>query len=150
MRRVAAGIGLAAVAIVVLGLLWVAPRVGVPTEFWFSPIETVTVDGRELRVVRVDYAQGLRGVRSLGNLDGALFALDQVAPTDAGMGMDDTLMPLDVVFFDPDGRFIVRHTMPVCHSTDCSVFFSNRPWQFAIEAPAESLAWMPATAALSQ
>ena len=40
---------------------------------WASPLRVVTVDGRELRVVEVEYASGLRHVDSLGGLDGALF-----------------------------------------------------------------------------
>ena len=112
------------------------------------PIESVSIDGRELRVVRVGYTRGLREVESLGGLDGALFVLDEVASTSAGMGMGDTPIPLDVAFFDPAGQFIDRFTMPVCDIEDCPAYFPTRPWQFAIEAPAGDLACIPTTAIL--
>jgi uncharacterized membrane protein (UPF0127 family) len=144
------GLAVVAVSFTVAIGSWVAPRLDVPTQFWLSPIETVSIEGRDLRVVRVRYAQGLRGISTLGGLDGALFALDEVASTQAGMGMFDTLIPLDVVFFDETGRFIDRQTMPVCLSENCPVFRPSRPWQFAIEAPAASLSWVPTDAVLSR
>ncbi len=151
LRTIAAGLALVAILVGLIAAgAWVAPRLDVPTEFWLAPIETVWVDGRQLRVVRVGYNQGLREVETLGGLDGALFVLDQVAGTDAGMGMFDTRIPLDVVFFDPAGRFITRYTMPVCESEDCPGFYPTRPWQFAIEAPAGDLSWIAGTATLTR
>ena len=139
-------------AAVLAGLItscaWLVPRLDVPMEFWMPPIESVSIDGRELRVVRVGYTRGLREVESLGGLDGALFVLDEVASTSAGMGMGDTPIPLDVAFFDPAGQFIDRFTMPVCDIEDCPAYFPTRPWQFAIEAPAGDLACIPTTAIL--
>ena len=41
----------------------VAPRLDVPSRFWSSPIETVSIDGRPLRAVRVGYNQVLRRSR---------------------------------------------------------------------------------------
>jgi len=61
------------------------------------------------------------------------------------MGMDDVVIPLDVAFFAPDGRFIERFTMPVCDSEPCTAYVPSAPWQFAIEAPAGSLAWITDT-----
>ena len=142
------------VAAVVAGLLaggaWLAPRLGVPSQFWLSPMETVSIDGRNLRLVQVSYSQGLRTVETLGGLDGALFELDHVAGTDAGMGMFDTRMALDVVFFDASGRFITRYTMPVCELEDCPAYYPARPWRFAIEAPAGSLSWIADSATLAR
>lgn len=151
MRLIAAGL---AVAAILVGLIaagtWVAHRLDVPTAFWLSPIETVSIDGRRLRVVRVSYNQGLREVETLRGLDGALFLLDHVAGTDAGMGMFDTRMPLDVVFFDSAGPFTTRYTMPVRESEDCPIFYPTRPWQFAVEAPANDLSWIAETATLTR
>jgi len=128
--------------LVIWGVAWLVPRIGVPDRFWLSPRETVSVGGRELHVVRVGYATGLRQVPSLGGLDGALFALDRAASPDHGMGMDSTLMPLDVAFFDADGYFIERFTMPVCRAEECPTYTPSQPWQFAIEAPAGALGWI--------
>jgi uncharacterized membrane protein (UPF0127 family) len=129
--------------LVLLAGLWLAPRADVPVRFWLSPISVVRVADRELRVVHVEYASGLRHVESLGGLDGALFQFDEPLPTRKGMGMAGTLIPLDVVFFDPAGRAIERFTMPVCTTpSGCPGYFPGQPWQFAIEAPAGALAWV--------
>jgi uncharacterized membrane protein (UPF0127 family) len=138
------------IAAVLVGVTasWVVPRLDVPIPFWLSPIETVAVGDRNLRVVRVTFAQGLRAVPTLGGLDAALFVLDSPAPTTAGMGMDEVLVPLDVVFFDRDGRFTDRFLMPTCATDACPAYFPTRPWQFAIEAPAGELEWIPDDALL--
>jgi uncharacterized membrane protein (UPF0127 family) len=57
-------------------------------------------------------------------------------------------MPLDVAFFDADGHFIERFTMPVCHAERCPTYTPARPWQFAIEAPTGALTWIPQGAIL--
>ncbi|HEX5013750.1 MAG TPA: DUF192 domain-containing protein [Candidatus Limnocylindrales bacterium] len=121
---------------------WVVPRFDIPPEFWGSEIETVDVDARELRLVRVDYQDGLRNVASLGGLDGALFVLPRTMTTGHGMGMDRVLMPLDVVFFDAAGRFVDRHTMDLCEPGACPGYYPGGEWQFAIEAPAGALSWI--------
>jgi uncharacterized membrane protein (UPF0127 family) len=132
----------AAVVLVVVTAAWVVPRLDVPMRFWGNPIRTVSVDGRELRVVEVDYASGLRHVDSLLGLDGALFRFAAPLSTGKGMGMAGTLMDLDVVFFDPAGRAIDRFTMTVCETQDCPGYYPSRPWQYAIEAPAGALEWV--------
>jgi uncharacterized membrane protein (UPF0127 family) len=132
----------ALVASAAVSLFWLSPRLDVPVQLWASAIRVVSVDGRQLRVAEVEYSSGLRHVPSLGGLDGALFAFDTVLTTDKGMGMAGTLIPLDVVFFDPEGRFIDRYTMPVCETQECPGYFPRRPWQYAIEAPAGTLDWI--------
>jgi uncharacterized membrane protein (UPF0127 family) len=139
------------VGALVAGLaLFVSPRLGVPVQFWFAPTESISIGGRDLRVLRVAYGQGLRGVESLGDLEGALFVRSRVAGTDEGMGMEGVTMPLDVVFFDADGRFVDRHTMPICVNEPCDAYYPRRPWQFAIEAPARSLSWISTSAVLTR
>jgi uncharacterized membrane protein (UPF0127 family) len=118
------------------------PRLDIPPRFWGSAIETVEVDGRVLRLVHVDYQNGLRGVSSLGGLDGALFVLPRAMSTGHGMGMDRVLMPLDVAFFDPAGLFVSRHTMALCDAGACPGYYPDGDWQLAIEAPAGELSWI--------
>jgi len=118
------------------------PRLDIPPRFWGSEIETVEVDGRTLRLVHVDYQNGLRGVDSLGGLDGALFVLPRTMSNGHGMGMDRVPIPLDVAFFDPAGRFVDRHTMALCESGACPGYYPDGAWQFAIEAPAGALQWI--------
>ena len=55
--------------------------------------------------------------------------------------MAGTLMDLDVVFFDPDGRSIDRHDDGL-RDAGLPGYFPSRPWQFAIEAPAGALEWI--------
>lgn len=136
-------VGLALAGVVVAATAgWLASRADVPTQFWLLPLDRVSVGDRELRVVRVTYSQGLRGVSSLGGLDGALFVLDNVASSGSGMGMDDVVIPLDVAFFAPDGRFVERLTMPICDPQPCPGYTPSAPWQFAIEGTAGSLGWI--------
>ena len=145
-RRPSIAAAIVALGLSIVGAAWITPRLDVPTQFWLSPIETVSLEDRQLRLVRVDYAQGLREVATLGGIDGALFVLD--APTTNGMGMFDTRIPLDVVFFGSNGQFIDRFTMPVCASENCPTYAPSSDWQFAIEAPAGRLGWVTSAGVL--
>lgn len=143
-RRLVLGTILLATLVAAIGSgSWLIPRLGTPASFWFAPIETVFVAGKPLRLVRVEYGQGLRDVPTLGNLDGAIFVFDHALSAENGMGMDAVLMPLDVAFFDPDGHLIDQFTMPLCTDDPCDGAVPSREWQFAIEAPAGSLGWLP-------
>lgn len=146
--RIEVGLGIVSAVVLVAGVAWVVPRQDVPIQFWSSPLRTVRVQDRQLRVVVVSYQTGLRDVPTLGGLDGALFLLDHTVPAGAGMGMDDVVMPLDVVFFGPDGQFIERFTMPLCEEETCPVFTPSTAWRAAIEGPAGSLAWVSDAAVL--
>jgi uncharacterized membrane protein (UPF0127 family) len=110
--------------------------------FWLSRIETRSIGSHQLRLVQAtSYAQGLRGVATLGTLDGMLFELaDPFGPH--GMGMDGVLFPLDVAFFTPDGQLIDRFSMPICGEVNCPAHIPSRAWKFAIEAPEGTLAWI--------
>jgi len=132
----------AVVVVVGLQAAWVASRLDIPMRFWLSQLSTISIDGRQLRVVHVDYQSGLREVPSLGALDGALFELPSTMSSGHGMGMDRVLIPLDVAFFDSNGRFVDRYTMAVCSTGNCPGYYPTRSWQFAIEAPAGELAWV--------
>ena len=142
--RVRRGLALAVLTLAVIAATaFLAPRAGVPPRFWLSSLETVHVAGHELRVVRAaDNAAGLMGVDSLGALDGMLFDHDAPRVPPAGMWMEDTLIPLDAAFFDPDGRLIEVITMPLCTPPSCPIYAPSRPYQVAIEGQAGAFAWM--------
>jgi len=90
--------------------------------------------------------QGLMGVTDLEGLDGMLF----VFPTDADTGfwMKDTLIPLDIAFFDVAGGFVDRFTMQPCTGDPCPTYEAAGSYRYALEAPAGTLAFVDATTIL--
>ena len=72
------------------------------------------------------------GVTSLGDLDGMLFAWD--SPVQVSFWMKDTLIPLDIGFFDESGSlFLVVHMVP-CQADPCPSYPSESPILYALEA----------------
>ncbi|MEA3502816.1 MAG: DUF192 domain-containing protein, partial [Actinomycetota bacterium] len=92
---------------VVISLLLTACGSGDPAGLDGFEAATITIDGRELSVAVADTqalrAQGLMGVTDLGGLDGMLFVFQET--TDGGFWMKDTLIALDIAFFDAGGVF---------------------------------------------
>ena len=90
-------------------------------------------------------AQGLMGVEDLGDLDGMLFYWRHEAS--GGFWMKDTLIPLDIVWFNEDGTYADRASMVPCPpdvGDDCPLY---RPegepdYRFAIEANPGELDWI--------
>jgi uncharacterized membrane protein (UPF0127 family) len=104
---------------------------------------TVEVDGAPLRVAQAstsdDRAQGLSGVDDLGELDGMLFTWGGETVTSA-FTMRDTLIDLDIAFFDADGRFVDGFAMVRCEVSPCPSYAASGPYAYALETPAGSLA----------
>ncbi|MGH8915298.1 MAG: DUF192 domain-containing protein [Acidimicrobiia bacterium] len=99
---------------------------------------TATVGDDELRVWVADEAeeraQGLRGVERLpSGLDGMLFVF--ATPTSAVFVMEDTLMPLDVWFFDEEGLLVGSHEMTPCSRQPCVRYPTPGPVAWAMETP---------------
>ena len=111
---------------------------------------TITVDDRELAVAvaetPIQRSQGLMGVTDLGGLDGMLF----VFQTDSagGFWMKNTLIPLDIVFFTADGRFVDSLTMVPCVEDPCPTYRPSGAYRYALEAPAGDLALVTPSARL--
>ena len=83
--------------------------------------------------------QGLRGVRSLSPYDGMLFV--ERRDSTALFTMADTLIPLDITFFDADGVPVDSTRMTPCpDGTDatCPTYGSKKPYRYALERPAGS------------
>ncbi len=83
--------------------------------------------------------QGLRGVRSLSPYDGMLFV--EQRDSTALFTMADTLIPLDITFFDADGVPVDSTRMTPCpDGTDatCPTYGSAKPYRYALERPAGS------------
>jgi uncharacterized membrane protein (UPF0127 family) len=98
----------------------------------------VGLDDRCLRVLVADTDalrnQGLRAVTSLGAYDGMLFVNDH--DTDARYTMADTLIPLDIVFFDRNGAPVGNASMRPCpdgSDATCPTYASRRKYRYALE-----------------
>lgn len=107
----------------------------------------MTLGGQPLLVAVADTparrARGLMGVRSLGSLDGMLFVFP--APRRVSFWMKDTLIPLDLFFFDSGGRLLEVVEMTPCTSDPCPSYRSTAPVRWALEVPAGSLVVPPGT-----
>ena len=88
-------------------------------------------------------AQGLMGVRRLGSLDGMLFVFPTTRPV--SFWMKETLIPLDLFFFDSGGRLLEVVEMTPCTSDPCPSYRSAAPVRWALEVPAGTLAVPPGT-----
>ena len=102
---------------------------------------TVTVDGVPLLVAVVDTpsgrGQGLRGVTDLGDLDGMLFSWGG-SDTTSRFTMEDTLIPLDIMFFAADGRWVGTVRMQPCRTPPCPLYSAPGSYAYALEVPASS------------
>ena len=98
----------------------------------------IRVGGQALSVAMADTPerrqQGLRSVESLPRgLEGMLFVFGESRP--ATFGMLDTLLPLDIWWFDADGRLVGATEMQPCPEEPCTAFASPGPVSWALETP---------------
>jgi len=126
-----------------LGLLLVvvaacAGRLPDPISDW--PVVTATLDDRPVRlVVAIDPQQGLQGIDQLTGADGMLFDFGrEVEPATARFWMRDVLIPLDIAWFDGDGRLVGTASMSTCE-LDCPTYAAPGPFRWAVESPAGSI-----------
>jgi len=126
-----------------LGLLLVvvaacAGRLPDPISDW--PVVTATLDDRPVRlVVAIDPQQGLQGIDQLTGADGMLFDFGrEVEPATARFWMRDVLIPLDIAWFDGEGRLVGTASMSTCE-LDCPIYAAPGPFRWAVESPAGSI-----------
>lgn len=107
---------------------------GVSAAFERTVIE---VDGVPYAVAvaqtRDELAQGLMGVEDLGPLDGMLFVYS--TESIVSHWMKDTLIPLDIAFFDASGFLVSVSSMTTCLDDDCPSYASAGPARYALEVP---------------
>ena len=105
---------------------------------------TITIDDQQLSVAVADTpalrSQGLMGVTDLGGLDGMLFVFEEA--TDGGFWMKDTLIALDIAFFEAGGAFVDGFTMEPCAENPCPVYHPTGTYRYAVETPAGGLAFV--------
>lgn len=87
-------------------------------------------------------SQGLRGVERLPDgLDGMLFVFGDART--ATFGMEDTLIPLDIWWFDREGALLGSTTMVPCKEQLCEVYPSPGEVAWALETPAGAWRFSP-------
>jgi uncharacterized membrane protein (UPF0127 family) len=105
---------------------------------------TIWIDDRELVVAFAETpnqrSQGLMGVTDLGGLDGMLFVFQ--SESNGGFWMKDTLIPLDIAFFDGAGVLVDELTMEPCTADPCPSYRSRGSYRYAVEAPAGDLGFV--------
>ena len=107
-----------------------------PPQLADSETTTVTIDGEEWFVAVADTRElrnkGLRFVDDLGDLDGMLFIFDEEKLV--SFTMEDTVIPLDIAFFNGAGRLVNLDHMVPCNSRDCPSYIPQGPVRYAVEA----------------
>lgn len=103
------------------------------------PTATVGVGGDSLEVWVADDAaersQGLMGVSDLPDeIDGMLFTYGSASL--ASYHMRDTLIPLDIWWFDETGELIGNAEMEPCLDVSCTSYRSPGPVRWVMETPA--------------
>lgn len=95
----------------------------------------VTLDDQPLLVTVADTSElrrsGLMFVEDLGDLDGMLFVFE--ADTSGGFWMKNTLLPLDIAFFDAEGRFVDGFAMEPCTADPCPTYVPSGSYRYALE-----------------
>ncbi|MGI9609030.1 MAG: DUF192 domain-containing protein [Acidimicrobiia bacterium] len=123
---------------------------GIPPQLAEHPAEVVDIDNRPYFVAVADTRQlratGLMHVADLGRLDGMLFVFDEL--TDADFHMKDTLIPLDIAFFDDLGGLVSVEQMVPCEDSPCPSYFAAGPFRYAVEARAGTFSDLPDDAIL--
>lgn len=103
-----------------------------------SGFEVITahLGDRSLRLALADTpllrSRGLMGVTSLGDLDGMLFSWDTAVQV--SFWMKNTLIPLDIGFFDENGALFLVLSMVPCQADPCPSYPAGAPVSYALEA----------------
>jgi len=78
-----------------------------------------------------DHVRGLMFREELPEEQGMLFVFEE--PRVLSFWMKNTIIPLDVMFFDADGQFISFETMIPCEKDPCKQYSSEVPAVYALE-----------------
>ncbi|MEY2960020.1 MAG: hypothetical protein RLZZ01_2588 [Actinomycetota bacterium] len=82
-------------------------------------------------------SRGLMGVTELGPADGMAFRYPTVHT--GNFWMKDTLIPLSIAFYGPDGSFLDSFDMEPCTADPCPKYPTPRGFHVAVEVPAGDL-----------
>lgn len=105
----------------------------------YSGETTLSINGVsfnvDVAVTQQERNRGLMGRDSLPEKSGMLFVYN--APGIISFWMKNTLIPLDILFFDKEGTLqeIILGARP-CAKTPCQTYTNKKPAQFVLELPA--------------
>lgn len=91
-------------------------------------------------------AQGLMNITDLGDLDGMLFVWEE--PTTTAFWMKDTILPLDIAFFDDDFAYVDSFSMLPCTESPCPNYPAAGSFSYAVEVPGTGFAALTSAARL--
>lgn len=118
------------------------PNLTIPERLADLPTAEVAVDGAPWLVAVAQTGStrrsGLMFVTDLGSLDGMLFVFPRT--TTGTFWMKDTLIPLDIAFFDVDGVYVDGFAMVPCTEDPCPSYTPSGSYRYAVEAAAGELA----------
>ncbi|HRH93750.1 MAG TPA: DUF192 domain-containing protein [Candidatus Peribacteria bacterium] len=104
-----------------------------------KPLTLSSPDGGKHVVLQVDIAdtpqarsEGLKYITQMPEDRGMLFVFPQEQLL--AFWMQDTKIPLDIVFFDAEGRFISGAEMRPCTQDPCPRYTAAEPGMYALEA----------------
>jgi uncharacterized membrane protein (UPF0127 family) len=78
-----------------------------------------------------EQAQGLMGRTELASDSGMLFIFAE--PRVLSFWMKNTLIPLDILFFDAQGGFVAAKSMAPCERDPCMTYSSGKRAKYALE-----------------
>ncbi len=86
----------------------------------------------KLAITQAERSRGLMHIKSLPENSGMLFIYHE--PQIISFWMKQTLIPLDLLFFDSDGRLIELYpNIRPCVSINCKMYTNKTPALFALE-----------------